>query len=95
LEQWGEEEGKETTLLKKINSMEDLVGNEENGHLVPDPNQTMVNVPNDSSDAHKKSIKEEVMQEITEKLMEKILDVVNQNAQDALKKGQDNTNKDH
>jgi hypothetical protein len=39
-----------------------------------------------SSDAHKNTLKEELLQEITEIFMEKILDVVNQNVQDALKK---------
>jgi hypothetical protein len=38
MEQWGEEEQVETTLhkKKKKNSMEDLVGNEENEYPVPD-----------------------------------------------------------
>jgi hypothetical protein len=35
------------------------------------------------------------MEEITEKIMEKILDTVNQKVQDALKKFQDITNKEH
>jgi hypothetical protein len=34
----------ETTLLKKNNSIQDLVENEENGHPVPDRNKTMINV---------------------------------------------------
>jgi hypothetical protein len=53
LEQWGEEEGKETIPLKN-NSIEDLVGNEENGYPGPDPNKTMINVSNEPSDTHKK-----------------------------------------
>jgi hypothetical protein len=32
------------TPRKKNNSMEDLVGNEENGYPVSDPNKTMINV---------------------------------------------------
>jgi hypothetical protein len=36
LEQWGEEE-KETIFLKKLNSMEDLMGNEENGYPAATP----------------------------------------------------------
>jgi hypothetical protein len=39
VERWGKKEGKETTLFKKTNSMEDLVGNEENGYPVPDSPQ--------------------------------------------------------
>jgi hypothetical protein len=53
LERWGEER-KETILLKKKNSTEDLVGNEENGYPVLDPNKTMINITNEPSDAHKK-----------------------------------------
>jgi hypothetical protein len=53
----------------------------------------MINVTNELSDAHKKSLKEDIMDEITEKLMEKLQDVVNQKVQDALKKYQDTTNK--
>jgi hypothetical protein len=34
----------------------------------------MINVTNELSDIHKKSLKEEIMEEETEKLMEKILD---------------------
>jgi hypothetical protein len=49
--------------------MEDLVGNEENEYPVPDPNKTMIN---ELSDAHKKSLKEEIMDKIPAKLMEKL-----------------------
>jgi cell division ATPase FtsA len=38
--------------------------------------------------AHKNTLREEILKEITENLMEKMLDVVNQNVQDALKKFQ-------
>jgi cell division ATPase FtsA len=55
----------------------------------------MMNVTNEPSNTHTKSFKEENMEEITEKLMEKILDMVNQKVQDALKKFQDTTNKEH
>jgi hypothetical protein len=54
------------------------VGNEENGYPVPDPNKTMISVTKESSDAHKKNLKEEILKEITEKFMEKILDMVKQ-----------------
>jgi hypothetical protein len=55
---------------KKKNSIEDSVGNEENGCPVPDPNKTMINVTKESSDAYKKSFKEEILEEITEKFMD-------------------------
>jgi hypothetical protein len=41
------------TPQKKI-PMKDLVGNEANAYPVPDPNKTMINVPNEPSDTHKK-----------------------------------------
>jgi hypothetical protein len=40
------------------------VGNEENEYPVPNPNKTMINITNELSDTHKKSIKEETMEEI-------------------------------
>jgi hypothetical protein len=41
--------------LQKNNSMENLMGNEDNGYPVPDPNKRMINVSKEPSDAHKKS----------------------------------------
>jgi hypothetical protein len=35
-----------------------------NGYPIPDPNETMINVTSEPSDAHKKSLKEEIMEEI-------------------------------
>jgi hypothetical protein len=49
------------------------VGNKENGYPISNPNKKMINVTNESSDAHKKIIKEEILEEITEKFMEKVL----------------------
>jgi hypothetical protein len=46
----------------------------------------MINLTKELSEAHKKTLKEEMWEEISEKLMEKILDIINQNVQDALKK---------
>jgi hypothetical protein len=39
---------------QRNNSTEGLVGNEQNGHPVPDPQKTVINFSNDPSDAHKK-----------------------------------------
>jgi hypothetical protein len=47
----------------------------------------------DKHDAHKNTLKEEIMQIITENFMEILLDKVNQNVQEALKKFQDTKNK--
>jgi hypothetical protein len=56
----------------------------------------MINVTNEHGDAHNKNPSNwNSWQEITEKCMEKILDIVNQNAQDALKKFQNTKNKEH
>jgi cell division ATPase FtsA len=55
----------------------------------------MINVMNESSDANKKTLQESIMKQITEKLIEKIGDMVNQKLEDALKKFQDTTNKEH
>jgi hypothetical protein len=44
---------------------------------------------------HKNTLKEEILQEITENFMEMLLDKANQNVQEALKKFQDNKNKEY
>jgi hypothetical protein len=59
------------TPQKTNNSIEDLVGNEQNEYPVPYPNRTMISITNELSDAHKKSLNEEIMDEFTEKLMKK------------------------
>jgi tRNA A37 threonylcarbamoyltransferase TsaD len=89
--QW--EEGMETTLLKKI--IQDSEGNEENVYPVSDLNKTMMNATKEPSDILIKTLKEEILEDITEKFMKKILDMVSQKVQDALKKFQDNENKEH
>jgi hypothetical protein len=53
----------------------------------------MINITNEFSDTHKKSLKQEIMDKITQKFMEKLQDMVKQKVQDALKKHQDTTNK--
>jgi hypothetical protein len=51
----------ETTLRKKNNSIQDSVGNEENGYPVPDLNKTMINVTKEPSDTYIKTHKEEIL----------------------------------
>jgi hypothetical protein len=51
----------------------------------------MINVTKELNYAHKKNPQKRNLWEI----MEKILDMVNQSVQDALKKFQDNNNKEH
>jgi hypothetical protein len=77
------------------NLIQDSKGNEENGYPVPDSNKTMINDTKEPSNAHKNTLKEDILQAITEKFMEMILDAVSQNVQDTLKKFQDTKNKDY
>jgi predicted house-cleaning noncanonical NTP pyrophosphatase (MazG superfamily) len=60
---------------------------------VPDPNKTKINYDKEPKEAHKNTLKEEILQVITENFMELLLDMVNQNIQEALKKFQDNKSK--
>jgi hypothetical protein len=78
-------------LSSKNNSIQNSMGNKENGYPVLDLNKTTINVTKELSNAHKKTINEEIF----EKFMEKILDMVNQNVQDPLKKFHDTKNKEH
>jgi hypothetical protein len=38
------------------NSIEDLVGNEENEYPVPNPNKAMMNITNELNDTHKNNL---------------------------------------
>jgi hypothetical protein len=60
------------TPQKTNNSIEELVGNEENEYSVPDPNRTMLIMTNEPNDVHKKSLKEEIMIEIIKLVMDKL-----------------------
>jgi hypothetical protein len=51
-----------------------------------DVNKTMINITKEPNDAHKNTLKEEILEDITKKFIEKILDMVNLNVQDVLKK---------
>jgi hypothetical protein len=51
-------------LSSKINSIQDSVGNEENGYPVANLNKTMINVIKEPSDSHIKTLKEEILEEI-------------------------------
>jgi hypothetical protein len=63
VELWEEEEGMETMLIKKKNnSIQDSVGNEEYEYPVPDPNKTMINVTEEPSETHIKTLKEEILE---------------------------------
>jgi polyhydroxyalkanoate synthesis regulator phasin len=66
-----------------------------NGYQIPDPNKTKIEYPKEPNEAHKNILNEEILQEITEHFMEVLLDKANQNVQEALKKFQDNKNKEY
>jgi hypothetical protein len=86
-------DGNHCPLKNKL--VQDSEGNEENRYPVPDSNKTKIDYPKEPNEAHKNTLKEEILQEITENIMEMLLDKVNQNIQEALKKFQDNKNKEY
>jgi ABC-type glycerol-3-phosphate transport system substrate-binding protein len=75
--------------------VQDSEGNEENRYLDSDSNKTKIDYPKEPNEAHTNILKEEILQEITENFMEMLLDKVSQNVQEALKKFQDNKNKEY
>jgi hypothetical protein len=79
----------------KNKSVQDSEGNEENGYPDPDSNQTKINYTKEPNETHKNILKKEILQVINENFIEMLLDMVNQNIQEALKKFQDNKNKEY
>jgi hypothetical protein len=75
--------------------VQDSEGNEENAYPVPDSNKTKINYSKEYNDPHKNALKEEILQGITNNFIEILLEMVNQNVQEALKKFQDNKNKEY
>jgi hypothetical protein len=69
--------------------------NEENRYPDPDYNKTNINYAKEPKEDHKNNLKEEILQVITENFMEMLLDMVNQNIQEALKKFQEDKNKEY
>jgi hypothetical protein len=59
------------------------------------PTKQRLNDAKEPRDAHKNTLKEEILQVITENFMEILLDMVNQNKQEALKKFQDTKNEEY
>jgi hypothetical protein len=68
------------------NLTQDSEGNEENRYPVLDSKKTKINDAKEPNEAHKNTLKEEILQVITENFMEMLLDTVNQNVKEALKK---------
>jgi hypothetical protein len=75
--------------------VQDLEWNEENRYPDPDSNKTKINYTREPNEAHKNTLKEEILQVINENFIEMLLDMVNQNVQEALNKFQDNKNKEY
>jgi hypothetical protein len=65
--------------------IQDLGANEENSYPVPDFNKTEMKYAKEPKEAHKNTMKEEILQIIMENFLEMILDMANQNIQEALK----------
>jgi hypothetical protein len=53
---------------QKNNSIEDSVGNEENGYPVPDPIKTMINFTKEQIDTHKKTLNRKFWKKYLRKL---------------------------
>jgi hypothetical protein len=75
--------------------VQDSKGNEENRYPDPVSNKTKVYYAKEPNKAHKNNLKEEILQIINENFIEMLLDMVNQNVEEALKKFQDNKNKEY
>jgi hypothetical protein len=57
--------------------VQDLEQNEENGYPDPDSNKTKINCTKEPNEAHKSTLKEEILQVINENFIEMLLDKVN------------------
>jgi chromosome segregation ATPase len=75
--------------------VQDSEGKEENRYPDPYSNKTKINYTKEPNKDHKNTLKEEILQGINENFIEILLDMVNQNLQEALKKFQDNKNKEY
>jgi hypothetical protein len=60
----------ETILPPKNKLVQDSEGNEENGYLDPDSNKTKINYTKEPNEAHKNTLKEEILQVISENFIE-------------------------
>jgi hypothetical protein len=85
----------ENHFLPQNNLIQDSERNEENRYPVPDSNKTEINDTKEPNDAHKNTLKKEILQVITENFVEMLLDIESQNVQEALKKFQDTKNKEY
>jgi hypothetical protein len=91
----GRQKRKGNHSLPKNELIQDSEGNEENGYPDPDSNKTKINYTKEPNEAHKNTVKKEILQVMNENFIKKLLDMVNQNIQEVLKKFQDNKNKEY
>jgi hypothetical protein len=85
----------ETILPQKNNLVQASEGNEENRYPDPNSNKTKINYTKEPNEAHKNNLKKEILQVINENFIEMLLVIVNQKVEEALKKFQDNKNKQY
>jgi hypothetical protein len=83
------------TILPQNKLVQDSEANEENGYPDPDSSKTKINYTKEPNKAHKNTLKEEILQVINENFIAMLLDMVNQNIQEAVRKFQDNKNKEY
>jgi membrane-associated HD superfamily phosphohydrolase len=85
----------ETTFPPNNNKLvQEPEGNEENRHPDPNSNKMKINYAKEPNEAHKNTLKEEILKVINENFIEMILDMVTQNVQETLKKFQLNKNRE-
>jgi hypothetical protein len=77
VEIWEEEKGKETIPPPKNKVLQDLERNEENRYSDPDSDKSKINYTKEPKEAHKNTLKEEILQVINENFIEILLDMVN------------------
>jgi hypothetical protein len=95
VESWEDKKEMETILPPKTKLVQDAEGNKENRYPGQDSNKTKITYTKEPNKANKNTMKEKVLQIINENFKEVLLDMVNQNVQEALKKFQDNKNKEY
>jgi hypothetical protein len=94
LEIWEKKKGRKL-FPPKHKVLQDVEWNEENGYADPGSNKTKINYTKEPKEAHKNTLKEEILQVINEKFTEMLVDMVKQSVQKALKKFQEDKNKDY
>jgi hypothetical protein len=75
--------------------IQDLEGNEENRYPDPDSNKTNINYAKKTQGSPQELSERKILHVITDNFIEMLLDMVNQNLQEALKKFQEDKNKEY